>query len=253
MMDVENNSSNQQKIKFLFDRLKEQLAHQRRRHEQSMRMAEAAMENTTCSGLESDSDSDEDSEPLKNTIRMSSQSSCAEEKKASVPQVIGSEVQSSPSPPPISVPLPLPFITFKEDDCDEAEKLARAKRIEVIMKLSAEAKAKEAEKKRVANIKPLSWDKPRFDYPSSTSSLSIAAAATATTTTSSEAAQASTPGKRKSRQEELPRSYPYSYFTTARTPTEEELQSLVDFADTCFPKRRKIDKSGDDSENPESA
>ena len=148
---------------------------------------------------------------------------------------------------------------YQDDDCDEAEKLARAKRIEVIMKLSAEAKAKEAERRRVANIRPLSWNKPTFDYPSfstSTSNSSTTDAAAASDPNPNEAPQASsTLGKRKARQEESSRrSYPT--FPTSRSypiprqATEEEIQALVDFADTWFPpnpsKRRSTEKGGDD-------
>lgn len=65
--------------------------------------------------------------------------------------------------------FPFAIQGYDNDDCNEAEKLARAKRIEVIMKLSAKAVVKEAERKRAANIQPLSWAKPTFEYPSLTS------------------------------------------------------------------------------------
>lgn len=230
--------NNDQQIKFLFARLREQLEQQKKQREMSM-MAES-------SSAESSSD-DEDSSHCgsikKNTInRRCAQSSCTDEKKpSSTPQDVNSEVRS----PPIS----LPFVTFKEDDCDEAEKLARAKRIEVIMRLSAEAKAKEAERKRVASIRPLSWDKPTFDYPSSSSS--------ATTTTADAApdvppkAPSPTLGKRKSRQDGFSRNSYSPYFASSRIATEDEIQALVDFADEYFPsgkRSRSFDKKGGDDQ-----
>jgi len=129
------------------------------------------------------------------------------------------------------------------------------------MELSAEAKAKEAERRRVANIRPLSWNTPTFDYPSfstSTSNSSTTDAAASSDPNPNEAPQASsTLGKRKARQEQEEssrRSYPT--FPTSRSypiprqATEEEIQALVDFADTWFPpspsKRRSTKKGGDD-------
>eukprot|EP00985_Skeletonema_marinoi_P009753 scaffold4541_cov121-Skeletonema_marinoi.AAC.12 len=246
MMDTGNNN---QQIKFLFARLREQHEQQQRERREKL-MAESK----TTADLESEADKDSAS-PIKSTIKTCAQSSCTDE-KPSEPKALEKEVQPSPSQ------ISLPFITFKEDDdCDEAEKLARAKRIEVIMKLSAEAKAKEAERRRVANIRPLSWNKPTFDYPSfstSTSNSSTTDAAAASDPNPNEAPQASsTLGKRKARQEQEEssrRSYPT--FPTSRSypiprqATEEEIQALVDFADTWFPpspsKRRSTKKGGDD-------
>lgn len=255
---------NNQQLKLLFDRLKEQFAHERRSHEQKMAEAKARLRSSTsteslsCSDHESDSD--DDSAAPENTFRMSTKSSgtaaveerCSDTTEAeetlnpSKSQVVNNDQEAQSSPPaPYSPPAAiLPYMSYKDNDCDEAEKIARVKRIEVILKLSAEAKAKEAEKKRVANIKPLTWDKPTFDYPSSTSNSSTTTAAAAA---DSKASQESTSGKRK------PSSNPY--FGPGRAPTEEEIQSLVDFANSWFPKRRRItdDKSGDDSEKPKSA
>ncbi len=258
-MDVGNNNK---QLKLLFDRLKEQFAHERRSHEQKMAEAKARRRSSTESHLCSDheSDSDDDSVAPENTFRMPTQScgTAAVEKSCSgttaaenpsKPQVIDNDKEAQSSPPaPYSPPAAiLPYMSYKDNDCDEAEKIARVKRIEVILKLSAEAKAKEAEKKRVANIKPLTWDKPTFDYPSSTSNSSTTAAAAA----DSKASEESTSGRRKSREEEMPPSNPYF---GGRTPTEEELQSLLDFANTWFPKRRRtVEKSGDDDGKPKSA
>jgi hypothetical protein len=246
MMDTGNNN---QQIKFLFARLREQHEQQQRERREKLLMAESK---TTTDESEADKDS---ASPIKSTIKSCAQSSCTDE-KPSEPKALEKEVQ--PSPSQISLPLPLPFITFKEDDdCDEAEKLARAKRIEVIMKLSAEAKAKEAERRRVANIRPLSWNKPTFDYPSfSTSTLnsSTTDAAAASDPNPNEAPQASsTLGKRKARQEESSRrsfpTFPTSRsYPIPRQATEEEIQALVDFADTWIrpSKRRSTEKGGDD-------
>mmetsp|Transcript_25805 Transcript_25805/g.43832 ORF Transcript_25805/g.43832 Transcript_25805/m.43832 type:complete len:247 (-) Transcript_25805:91-831(-) len=245
MMDTGNNN---QQIKFLFARLREQHEQQQRRERRDkLLMAES----TTTADLESEADEDSAS-PIKNTTKSCAQSSFTDEKPSET-KALDNEVQPSPSQ------ISLPFITFKEeDDCDEAEKLARAKRIEVIMKLSAEAKAKEAERRRVANIRPLSWKKPTFDYPSFSTSNSSTTAAAASDPNPNEAPQASsTLGKRKARQEQEEssrRSYPT--FPTSRSypiprqATEEEIQALVDFADTWFPpnpsKRRSTEKGGDD-------
>ena len=260
-MDV---GSNNQQLTLLFDRLKEQFAHERRSHEKKMAEAKARRRSSSESHLCSDheSDSDDDSVAPENTFRMPTQScgtaavekSCSgttDAENPSKPQVVDNDKEAQSSPPPYSPPAEI-LSYVQDDDCDEAEKIARAKRIEVILKLSAEAKAKEAEKKRVANIKPLAWDKPTFDYPSTTSDSGTAAAAAAATAVS-KASQESTSAKRKSRQEEMPPSNPY--FGPGRAPTEEEIQSLVDFTNTWFPKRRRItdDKSGDDNEKPKSA
>ena len=234
--------NNNQQIKFLFARLREHLEHQRQQHENSSMVYE--------SGTESSDDDSEDSShcgPIKNTInRRCAQTSCTDEKKpSSTPQGVNSEVRSPP-------PYTLPYVTFKEDDCDEAEKLARAKRIEVIMRLSAEAKAKEAERKRVANIRPLSWDKPTFDYPSNSSTSNSSTTTTAAAPDVPPKAPSPTLGKRKSRQEGLSRSSHSRYFASSRIATEDEIQSLVDFANEYFPsgkRRRSTDKGGDDQKS----
>jgi hypothetical protein len=154
---------------------------------------------------------------------------------------VDNEVQS---PPPVLTP-PLHFTLYGKDDCDEAEKLARAKRIEVILRLSAEAKAKEAERKRVASIRPLTWAEPTFHYPSSSSSNS------STTTAASEVPRPATPGKKRKERQDETTNYPFTSnrFNYPRQPTEEELQALLDFTDTWFPssKRKCTDMDGDDN------
>ena len=126
-----------------------------------------------------------------------------------------------------SITLPSLF-THEEDDCDEAEKLARAKRIEEIMRLSAEVKAKEAEKERVANIRPLSWAKPTFDYLPSTNAL----------------------GKRKVQQEQSPKNSPDISVRSSYTRPSGEgvVEASADFSDKKLSpsiKRRSIEQTGD--------
>jgi hypothetical protein len=77
--------------------------------------------------------------------------------------------------------------------CDEAELLARAKRCQEIMRLSQQAKDAEADRVRVANIKPLIWAKPTFELGPSTAA---AAAAAVSNTTAAEETQAASLGKR---------------------------------------------------------
>ena len=58
----------------------------------------------------------------------------------------------------------------KQDDCDETEKLARKRRCEEIMRLSAKIVA---EQKAAASIRPLKWTEPTFS-PVSISNMSSA-------------------------------------------------------------------------------
>lgn len=138
------------------------------------------------------------------------------------------------SPSPLSSRLyssmKLPAACLNErDGCDEAELIARAKRCEEILRLSKEAALAEAERVRIANIKPLVWAKPTFDISSSTSDT----AAAANETTQGEEKL----GKRKERQEEptndttTMQHYSSSYrdrlFTKPRrTSTPEEVQAI---------------------------
>ena len=124
------------------------------------------------------------------------------------------------------------FTTHEEKDyCIKEEKLARAKRIEVIMKLSEEEKAKEAERIRVANIRPLSWAKPTFTYPSSSSSTATDSAAAAASSHAPQASQEASSWKRKERYD----CFGCNRFYERRQPTEEELQMLSDFMNKWFP------------------
>lgn len=137
---------------------------------------------------------------------------------------------------------PSPLSCFLEnDDCDEAEKLARAERIKVILQLSAKAKADEAERKRAANIQPLTWSKPTFVYPSSSSSIAAA-----------QVSQAATLGHRKERQYDPSNFYSVDrMWFPSRQPTEEEVQALIDVVNKYVPslKRKRSDDSKDDEDN----
>lgn len=77
--------------------------------------------------------------------------------------------QESPSPPPERQYVELPAeYRPKYDDCDEAEKLARKRRCDELISLSAKI-VREA--KEAANRRPLKWAEPTFN-PFSTSSTS---------------------------------------------------------------------------------
>ena len=137
--------------------------------------------------------------------------------------------------------IPFSLSCFPEnDDCDEAEKLARAERIKVILQLSAKAKADEAERKRAANIQPLTWSKPTFVYPSSSSSIAAA-----------QVSQAATLGHRKERQYDPSNFYSVDrMWFPSRQPTEEEVQALIDVVNKYVPSlKRKLpddSKEGDE-------
>ena len=99
---------------------------------------------------------------------------------------------SSSSTSPLSSSLyssmKLPIACLNEHDgCDEAELIARAKRCEEILKLSQQAKEAEAERIRIANIKPLVWAKPTFELDSDTADTKDAAAAAAAAADETEA------------------------------------------------------------------
>jgi len=100
--------------------------------------------------------------------------------------------------------MQLPAGCLREHDgCDETELLARAKRCLEIMRLSQQVKEAEAARARAANIKPLVWAKPTFEFELD-SSTSHTTAATATDNYSATAKEtpAASLGKRKERQEE---------------------------------------------------
>jgi hypothetical protein len=209
-------------IKVLLARLVGQLERQSRREERMV-----GSTNSEGGDLKAVEDS---ASSLKNSPKSCPASSNTDDKKLPKPAAFE-------SPPPILTPS-LPFTLYDNEDCDEAEKLARAKRIEVILRLSAEAKAKEAERKRVASIRPLTWAEPTFHYPSSSNSSATIAA--------SEVPRSATPGKRKERQDESTNNY--HRFNYPRQPTEEEAQALLDVMDKLFPssKRKRTDMDGDD-------
>jgi len=120
----------------------------------------------------------------------------------------------------------------EHDGCDEAELLARAKRCQEIMRLSQQATEAEAERVRVANIKPLIWAKPTFEFVSTT------ACAAVIDTNAAEEIEAASLGKRKERQEEakLPQNtIPPDGCHPRRKPTPEEVQVSVDFTNKRIP------------------
>ena len=143
--------------------------------------------------------------------------------------------------------MKLPVACLNEHDgCDEAELLARAKRCEEILKLSQQAKEAEAERVRIANIKPLVWAKPTFELDSAKVDTEDT---TVTDETQPEDTKGVSLGKRKERQEEEHR-LPYhldsmfSVYPKVR-PTEEEVQMLLDFTNQWIPSlKRQFTQSG---------
>ena len=120
----------------------------------------------------------------------------------------------------------------EHDGCDEAELLARAKRCQEILKLSEEAKKAEAERVRIANIKPLSWAKPTFELPTPSEG---------NVDDLSDETLADQSGKRKRRQENttLPSSSCgdrlCSVSKRVQTPEPEEEQLLVESTNKPIP------------------
>jgi hypothetical protein len=81
-----------------------------------------------------------------------------------------SEQELLPTPPPTRkyIEVPARFLPQNDDDCDEAEKLARKRRCDEIMSLSAKIVA---EAKAAANRRHLKWAEPTFNpFPSSNTS-----------------------------------------------------------------------------------
>ena len=160
--------------------------------------------------------------------------------------------------------MKLPTACLNErDGCDEAELIARAKRCQEILRLSEQAALAEAERIRIANIKPLVWAKPTFDIGSSTTSSDTTATAAEETTTQGEEKL----GKRKERQEEEEATnnttmQHYSSYHNRdrlfskprRMASPEKMQSIVDFTNKWIPspKRRTAEETEeDDSEEEE--
>jgi len=120
-----------------------------------------------------------------------------------------SSFQSSQSPLSSSIYSSMQLPTgclCEHDGSDQAELLARAKRCLEIMRLSQQVKEAEAARARAANIKPLVWAKPTFEFEldSSTSHTTAATATDNYSATAKETPAASRPaslGKRKERQE----------------------------------------------------
>jgi hypothetical protein len=147
-----------------------------------------------------------------------------------------SSVASTPSEPESStstisyIQLPAKWQP-KEDDCDEAEKRARKRRCDEIMRLSAKIVA---EAKAAANIRHLKWAAPTFDpFPNSNKSSAPIVS------------QQAVSGKRERRQEDAGGHY---MCFPGRQPTSEEVQSFADFANKMIPtgKRRRSSSESDE-------
>eukprot|EP00986_Skeletonema_menzelii_P000178 scaffold48_cov122-Skeletonema_menzelii.AAC.7 len=142
--------------KELFDRLISELEKRRKVHEKD---DEEEKKMTMIDETPSSSSLAEASSDI-NELNLNPPSARRKKPRRSSPSPLSSSLYSS---------LQLPAACLNEDDgCDEAELLARAKRCEEILKLSQQAKEAEAERIRIANIKPLVWAKPTFDLDSTT-------------------------------------------------------------------------------------
>jgi len=84
--------------------------------------------------------------------------------------------------------------------------------------------AKEAERKRAASIQPLSWAKPTYEYPSSTSNTQEVAASSS-----------------KKRKESQDKSSATARFRPIfpRQPTKEEVDAFVKFTNEWLPSRKR--------------
>jgi hypothetical protein len=140
-----------------------------------------------------------------------------------------SSVTSTPSEPIPYIQLPTEWHR-KKDECDEVERLARKRRCEEIIRLSAKIVA---EAKRKASIRPLKWAEPTFD-PSSNSNTSSAHIDSQQTFSE----------KQEGRQQDARNNMCFP----GRNPTPEEVQNFVDFANTMIPtgKRRRRSNESDE-------
>ncbi|KAK1733583.1 hypothetical protein QTG54_015756 [Skeletonema marinoi] len=130
----------------------------------------------------------------------------------------------SVSPTPLSSSL---YSSMQQDDFDEAELIARAKRCEEIMKLSQQAIDAEAARVNAANIKPLVWAKPAFEIDSPAADTATDDVA-AVLTRHKQKSQVKPQGKRMS--------------------TREEVQAFVEFTDKWMPSAKRRSTSGNDDE-----
>lgn len=161
--------------------------------------------------------------------------------------------------------MKLPIGCLREQDgCDVAELRARAKRCQEIMNLCEQEKKAEAERIRIANIKPLVWAKPTFELGSD------AKADTADDTTAADETKAEeeetttqaaddTSGKRKGHQDETTSTIqhysPYHrerlFYKRRRESTPEEVQAFVEFANKWIPSRRTSDLTVENDDKEE--
>ena len=152
--------------------------------------------------------------------------------------------------------MKLPIGCLREQDgCDEAELRARAERCQEIMNLYEQEKKAEAERIRIANIKPLVWAKPTFDLDSTTTSADETNAEEETTTQAAD----DTSGKRKGQQDETTAAIqhysPYHrerlFYKRRRESTPEEVEAFVEFANKWIPSQQRTSDLTAESDDKE--
>jgi hypothetical protein len=144
-------------------------------------------------------------------------------------------------------PLQLPIGCLRPSDvdgCDEAELRAREERCQEIMRLSQQAKEAEIARAKAANIKPLTWAAPTFEYGP----------------TAADVDSANKLGKRKEHPDQgtssssssstrrNPSHHDLMYrpvFLPLRQPSQEEIDMFVEFANKYLPssKRRRTEET----------
>ena len=163
---------------------------------------------------------------------------------------------TSPAASKLYSSMKLPIGCLREQDgCDEAELRARAERCQEIMNLYEQEKKAEAERIRIANIKPLVWAKPTFDLDSTTTRADETNAEEETTTQAAD----DTSGKRKGQQDETTAAIqhysPYHrerlFYKRRRESTPEEVQAFVEFANKWIPSQKRTSDLTAESDDKE--
>ena len=179
-----------------------------------------------------------------------------------------SSTTSHPAASSLYSSMKLPIGCLREQDgCDEAELRARAERCQEIMKLYEQAKKAEAERVRIANIKPLVWAKPTFDLDSDAKADTEddTTAAADETKAEEEATQTDdSSGKRKGHQDEAAATATTQHYSSyhrerflykrRRESTPEEVQAFVEFANKWIPSQKgasDVYAGNDDKEETE--
>ena len=139
-------------------------------------------------------------------------------------------------------PLQLPIGCLRPSDvdgCDEAELRAREERCQEIMRLSQQAKEAEIARAKAANITPLTWAAPTFEYGP----------------TAADVDAANKLGKRKERPDQGTSSFSSStrrnpshhdlmynrpVFLPLRQPSQEEIDMFVEFANKYLPSSNDV-------------